>query len=167
MKSIVVAYDVERTIGINGGLPWAGQIPADMHHFKELTNGQSVIMGRRTFESIPEAFRPLPNRQNIVLSLSAQAIEGAQVARSLDEAYELAGENAFVIGGANVYHQALPTVERVFATEILARTLNGDAFFPALPKADWEITDIQDFQADERNKYDYSFITYDRRNPIQ
>jgi len=167
MKSIVVAYDVERTIGINGDLPWAGQIPADMQHFKELTDGQAVIMGRRTFESIPEAFRPLPNRQNIVLSLSAQAIEGAQVARNLDEAYELAGENAFVIGGANVYQQALPTVQRVFATEILARTLNGDAFFPSLPKEDWEITKVQDFQADDRNKYDYSFITYDRRNPIQ
>ena len=167
MKSIVVAYDVDRTIGRNGDLPWAGQLPADMRHFKQLTEGESVIMGRKTYDSLPESYRPLPNRQNIVLSLSAKAIEGVVVARSLEEAYEAGGENPLVIGGADVYRQALPTIDRVFATEIMARTQHGDAFFPALPKEEWETTDVQDFEAEGRNKYDYSFITYIRRNPIQ
>jgi len=167
MKSIVVAYDVNRTIGRQGELPWAGKLPADMRHFKELTDGESVIMGRRTFDSLPENFRPLPNRLNIVLSLSAKAINGALVARSLDEAYELAGENPMVIGGAEIYKQALPTVDRVFATEIMARTVKGDAFFPDLLMSEWCIDEIQDFEADARNKYDYSFITFVRRNLIQ
>ena len=167
MKSIVVAFDAVRTIGRNGDLPWAGRLPADMRHFKELTEDESVIMGRRTFDSLPDAYRPLPHRKNIVLSLSATAIDGAFVARSLDEAYELAGENPIVIGGADIYQQALPTVNRVFATEIMARTVGGDAFFPELPPSEWEITDIQDFEADDKNKYDYSFVTYLRRNPIQ
>jgi dihydrofolate reductase len=167
MKSIVVAYDAMRTIGRNGDLPWAGKLPADMQHFKELTDGTSVIMGRRTFESLPDAYRPLPNRNNIVLSLSAQAIEGATIARNLNEAYGLAGDDAMVIGGAEVYHQALPTVDRVFATEIMARTVRGDAFFPELPVKEWCIDDIQDFEADGKNKYDYSFVTYIRRNLIE
>lgn len=167
MKSIIVAYDVNRTIGLNGSLPWVGQLPADMRHFKELTDGKSVIMGRRTFDSLPEASRPLPHRQNIVLSLSAAAIRGVDVARSLDEAYEIAGENPFVIGGASVYQQALPTVDTVFATEIMARTIGGDAFFPILPIDEWKVGTIQDFEADARNKFAYSFITYHRRNRIQ
>ena len=166
MKSIVVAFDAVRTIGRNGDLPWAGQLPADMRHFKELTEGESVIMGRRTFDSLPDSYRPLPNRKNIVLSLSATAIDGAFVARSLDEAYEIAGENPLVIGGADIYRQALPTVNRVFATEIMARTVGGDAFFPDLPRDEWQVSDVQDFESDAKNKYDYSFVTYLRRNPI-
>jgi len=166
MKSIVVAYDINRTIGREGQLPWMGKLPADLRHFKELTEGESVIMGRRTFDSLPENFRPLPNRQNIVLSLSAQAIYGVQVAHSLDEAYSLAGDDAFVIGGAEIYAQALPTIDRIYATEIEHRTVNGDAFFPVLPQAEWCIDDIQEFDADARNKYNYSFVTYIRRNLI-
>lgn len=80
MKSIVVAYDHERTIGRNNQLPWAGQLPADMRRFKELTEGTSVVMGRKTFESLPESFRPLPRRQNIVVSLSQQAFLGSVAA---------------------------------------------------------------------------------------
>ncbi|MDB5163371.1 MAG: dihydrofolate reductase [Candidatus Saccharibacteria bacterium] len=167
MKSIVVAYDSMRTIGRDGNLPWAGKMPADMQHFKDLTEGTSVIMGRKTYESLPEAYRPLPNRQNIVLSVSAAAIRGAIIARNLEEAYEYAGENAMVIGGAEIYQQALPTVDRVFATEIMHRTVKGDAFFPPLPASEWCMTDIQDFEADTRNKYDYSFVTYIRRNLVE
>lgn len=167
MKSIIVAYGVDRTIGLDGRLPWEGRVPADMQHFKELTDGHPVIMGRRTFDSLPEAYRPLPNRQNIVLSLSATAIRGVEVARSLDEAYAAAEEDPFVIGGADVYRQALPTVDRVYVTEIIARTIGGDAFFPKLPKEEWEISDVKDFQPDARNTLAYSFVTYDRRNPIQ
>ncbi|MDB5180698.1 MAG: dihydrofolate reductase [Candidatus Saccharibacteria bacterium] len=167
MKSIVVAYDAMRTIGRNGDLPWAGKLPADLKHFKELTEGRSVIMGRKTFESLPEAYRPLPNRQNIVMSLSATAIKGAVIARSLEEAYEYAGDDAMVIGGADIYRQALPTVDIIYATEIFTRTVKGDAFFPPLPMSDWCIDSIQDFEADNKNKYDYSFVTFIRRKLIE
>ena len=130
MSSIVVDYDVNRVIGAEGKLPWAGQVPADMLHFKALTEGATVIMGRKTFESLPERFRPLPNRQNIVISLSQKAIEGVQIASSIGDAYSQADYEPFVIGGEQIYNLALPTVDRVFATEIFARAVKGDAFFP-------------------------------------
>ncbi len=165
MKSIVVAYDSERTIGRNGKLPWEGQLPDDMRHFAALTKGYPIIMGRRTYDSLP--YKPLPNRRNIVLSLSSAAIEGAEVVRSLENAYEIAGDDAFVIGGASVYEQALASVDRVYATEILGRSVpRGDAFFPELPKDEWRIDEVRDFDADERNRYAYSFVTYIRRNLI-
>ena len=167
MKSIIVAYDADRTIGRDGELPWAGQLPADMKHFREITSGQSVIMGRKTFDSLPESYRPLPNRHNIVLSMSATAINGVDIARTVDEAYSLAGENAFVIGGAEVYRQTLLSVDKVFATEIMARTVNGDAFFPNLNMTEWEIEESENYAADTKNAFDYSFVTYARRTPTE
>ena len=166
MKSIVVAYDTDRTIGREGELPWAGQLPADMRHFKELTNGKSVIMGRKTFESLPEAFRPLPNRQNIILSLSAKAIAGADVVNSFDEALKVAQHDALVIGGAQVYQQAISIVDTIYATEIDTKSVNGDAFFPQLDMAQWDVADTQTFEANEKNKFNHSFVTFIRRNPI-
>ncbi len=166
MKSIVVAYDHERTIGRDNQLPWAGQLPADMRRFKELTEGTSVVMGRKTFESLPESFRPLPRRQNIVVSLSQQAFVGAAAAHSLEDAFSQADSEIMVIGGAEVYRQALPMVDRVYATEIIVRTEDGDAFFPVLPHDEWGVSERQDFLADERNRFAYSFVTYLRRNPM-
>jgi dihydrofolate reductase len=166
MRSIVVAYDSERTIGRNGELPWAGKLPADMRRFRELTTDQSVIMGRKTYESLPEAYRPLPRRQNIIMSLSVTAIQGAEVVHNFDEAYETAKHEAFIIGGAEIYAQSLPTVDKVFATEILTSTAKGDAFFPELKRDEWITEDALDFPADEKNRYDYSFVTYVRRNPL-
>lgn len=163
MRSIVVAYDVNRVIGSEGALPWAGQLPADMRHFRELTEGKTVIMGRKTFESLPEQFRPLPRRQNIIISLSQTAIEGAQVATSMSDAYAQAENEPIIIGGEQIYRLALPTVDQVFATEIFAKAIKGDAFFPELPADEWRVDTIEEHQADEKNKYDYSFITY-RRN---
>lgn len=165
-KSIIVAYDRLRTIGRGNSLPWAGQLPADLRRFKELTVNKSVIMGRSTFESLPEVFRPLPQRQNIVLSRKALSIEGVTVAHSLDEAYTKAEQPIMVIGGANVYEQALPTVDKVYATEIVATIPDGDAFFPNLPEAEWE-PDLasQEFHiADDKNRYNYMFVTYIRKH---
>lgn len=164
MKTIVVAYDKNHTIGANGDLPWRGQLPADMRHFTDLTTGQSVIMGRRTYESIPERYRPLPDRQNIVLSLSGRAIDGALIAKSLDDAYALAEHEPMVIGGGKIYELALPTVDRVFATEIDTVTSNGDTFFPELNPNVWYKSDPQFHDADAKNKYNYSFVTYLRRH---
>lgn len=167
MKSIVVAYDLDHTIGRNNDLPWAGQIPADMRRFKELTEGTSVIMGRKTFESLPESFRPLPRRQNIVVSLTKQAFKGAVAAASLDEAFSKANHEIMVIGGAQIYEQALPLVDRVYATEITTHTEGGDAFFPYISEKDWEVEAFEPHLADEKNKFGYNFLTYLRREPIE
>lgn len=164
MKTIVVAYDKNRAIGANGELPWRGKLPADIHHFTEITTGQTVIMGRRTYESLPDSYRPLPNRQNIVLSLSGKAIEGLTVARSLDEAYELAEREPMVIGGGQIYELALPTVDRVLATEIDTVSPNADTYFPELNPYDWDRSDIAMHDATPANKYNYSFVTYLRRH---
>lgn len=166
MKSIVVAYDNERTIGRNNQLPWAGQLPADMRRFKELTEKTSVIMGRHTFDSLPEAFRPLPYRQNIVVSLSRRAFAGALAATSLGDAFSQADSEVMVIGGADIYRQALPLVDRVYATEIDTHTEDGDTFFPEVSNDEWYVSEQQDFLADEHNRFAYSFVTYLRRNPI-
>lgn len=169
MKSIVVAYGAhDMAIGRENGLPWAGQLPADMAHFKRLTEGQTVIMGRKTFESIPEAYRPLRNRQNIVLSLSDVAYNGVQIARSLDEAYSLAEAEPMVIGGAAVYDQALATVDRVYATEIDTTVPDADAFFPSFPTSEWQVDGEPDIRPpDERNHFGHTFVTYLRNSPIE
>ncbi len=162
---MIVAYDNERTIGANGLLPWEGQLPADMKHFKETTSGSSVIMGRKTFESLPEQHRPLRNRQNIILTLSGQAIEGVLTATSLGDAFSQAdNREVFVIGGAQVYEQALPYVDRLFTTEIDTIVDDGDAKFPAINSDEWYMAYQKEHQPDEHNAFGYSFITYLRRN---
>jgi dihydrofolate reductase len=168
-KSIIVAYDRNRVIGRNNALPWTGQLPADMERFTRETMGKSVIMGRSTFESIPAAFRPLRGRQNIVLSRKALSIEGVLVTHSLEDAYQQAEAPIMVIGGASIYEQALPTVDTVYATEIFAKTPNGDSFFPELPSNEWSVDlGSQEFHlADERNKYNYTFVTFIRKYPTQ
>lgn len=164
MNSIIVAYDTERTIGSNGALPWQGKMPADMRHFKEITAGTSVIMGRKTFESLPEKQRPLPNRQNIIVSLSLRAIQGAVVAHSLEEAFLVADSEPIVIGGEQIYAQTLSRVQRIYATEIDTVSLNGDAFFPALPDDEWRVAAEDAHPADLKNHYAYRFVTYLRKS---
>ncbi|RYX78898.1 dihydrofolate reductase [bacterium] len=156
MKRIIVAYDQNRTIGKNGQLPWQGELPADMRHFRTVTAGHTVIMGRKTFDSIGKA---LPKRHNIVVSRSDMHIDEALVASSLEQAYSYAiDDDIYVLGGGQVYAQALDDMDEVLATEIHA-SFEGDAHFPALGD-DWVETMRQDFFADDDNKYDYSFVTY-------
>lgn len=142
-------------------MPWEGQLPADMRHFRELTLGRSVIMGRKTLESIG---RPLPKRQNIVVSrMGFQAMEGIVVASSLEEAYSLANEDIFVIGGGAVYQASLADMDTAYTTEIDVG-LKGDTYFPALDPASWQETQRQAHSADEVNAFDYSFVTYSKKS---
>lgn len=165
---MIVAYDNERTIGANGLLPWEGQLPADMQHFKEVTSGTSVIMGRTTFESLPEAHRPLRNRQNIVMTLSGRAIEGAVTATSIGDAFSQAdNREVVVIGGAQIYEQALPFVNRLFVTEIDTVVENGDTTFPQINDDEWFIVRRNKHERDEKNAFDHTFITYLRRSLTQ
>jgi len=166
MKNIVVAFDREHAIGRDNTLPWAGKLPADMRRFRELTTGDTVIMGRKTFESLPPSYRPLPDRQNIVLSLGEVAGTGFQVARSLAEAYALAEhDEVHVIGGSQIYELALPTADCVYATEIDTVIEDADAYLRGFNNDEWTETLRADYPIDDRNAYGYSFITYLRNHP--
>jgi dihydrofolate reductase len=165
MKNIVVAYDKGHAIGKNGELPWEGPLRADMAHFRDITMGDSVIMGRKTFESLPENYRPLPGRQNIILSLGEVAGTGFQVARSLDEAYALAEhEEIHVIGGGQIYDAAIDTVDRIYATEVNTVIQGADTYFPFLLSNEWTQTEHRSYPADEKNAYHYAFMTYLRNH---
>jgi len=158
--ALVVAYaGRDRVIGRDGGLPW--RLPSDMKHFVELTTGGTVVMGRRTWESIPERFRPLANRRNIVLSRSLGSLPDAvEVYESLESGLAAAGTDAFVIGGGSTYEETLPLADRVYATEI-AGEVEGDTFFPALDPADWVVTSASEPVSE--NGHEFTIKTYDRR----
>lgn len=160
MKSIIVAYDNNRGIGAAGDLLWVRELPADLARFKELTTGHPIIMGRKTFESIG---RPLPNRRNIVISHSDIDAEGIESTHSLEEAYHLVGdEDVYVIGGGQIYAQALPDVDRILATEV-NETFAAEIFFPSLDSDIWHEVSRERHTSDEYNKYNYDFVTYARR----
>jgi dihydrofolate reductase len=156
--AIVVAHAANRVIGRDGELPW--RLPADLRRFRELTLGGAVVMGRRTFESLPDPFRPLPERRNLVLSGDrSYRPQGADVFSSLDAALDACERDCFVIGGEVTYRQALPRCERLYATEIDAE-LDGDAFFPEIDAAQWRC--VQDGERLVENDLGYTFRTYER-----
>ncbi len=160
---MVVAYDRERAIGKSGGLLWErGEMHGDITHFKELTTGSAVIMGRKTLDSIGFA---LPNRQNIVITRGNNIeIPGIQTAHSLDEAYSMAGgvDESFIMGGGEIYNQVINNVEKIYATEVDAVIQGADTFFPKLDNS-WQKTGEQQFSIDNDNIYPYSFVTYEKR----
>jgi dihydrofolate reductase len=160
--TIIVAIDAARGIGIDNTLPW--RLPQDLAHFKRLTSGHAIIMGRNTFDSIG---RPLPNRRNIVLTRDpAWAHAGVERASSLADAIALAGDApAFVIGGAEVYAQALPLVSRLIVTEI-DKNFPCDSFFPPINAVEWEQTAREEYYSLE-NEFGYAFVYYLRRQLAQ
>lgn len=158
MIAIVVAHSANRVIGREGGLPW--RLPSDLRRFRELTSGHTVLMGRRTYESLPDAFRPLPDRRNLVLSGDpGYRAEGAEVFASLRDALAACEGDCFVIGGEVTYRDALPLCERLYATEIEGE-IEGDAFFPDLDPAEWSL--IEDGGALVENDLGFAFRTYER-----
>jgi dihydrofolate reductase len=165
MKSVhaIVAVATDWAIGRQGDL--LCHLPADMKHFKEVTMGHSIIMGRKTFESFPR--RPLPGRQNIVITRNANwQYPGVTVVHSLDEAIASAETDiVFIIGGAQVYEQALPRVDVLHLTLIHARWASADAFFPALNMDQWQEVSREHHESDHRNAYEFDFITLKRREP--
>ncbi|MDO6565200.1 type 3 dihydrofolate reductase [Amphritea sp. 1_MG-2023] len=163
--AIIVAQAENRVIGINNNLPW--HLPEDLRYFKQVTMAKPIIMGRKTFESIG---RPLPGRTNIVISRDATfQPENVKVVNSLEAAKALAesictingGDEAMVIGGAQIYEQALPLCDRLYLTQVHAE-VDGDAYFPAFNPGDWAEIGREDFSAAEHNPYDYSFIVLKR-----
>jgi dihydrofolate reductase len=160
--TLAVAVAANGVIGAGNRLPW--HLPADLRHFKAVTMGKPIVMGRRTWESIG---RPLPGRRNVVVTRqTGYTANGAEVVHSLAEAIALcadAGE-LVVIGGAELYAQALPIAQRIELTRIHAE-FEGDTFFPALDGAVWQEVAVEHHQADAKNPHAYSFVTLDRKTP--
>ena len=157
MKRLVVAYDLERGIGIHGDLPWGRDLLADLRHFRALTLGRTVIMGRTTFESVGV----LPDRENIVVTHRPFDDTNAIAVDSLQAAYERAEHEPVVIGGASIYEQALQDVDLIHVTEVHAHFPEVDTFFPELDNS-WREIERDAHYVDERNKYDFDFVTYER-----
>lgn len=159
--SIIVAVSQNRGIGFeNKLLYW---LPNDLKRFKALTTGHTIIMGRKTFESLPKG--ALPNRRNIVLSRQANAsFSEAECFPSLQSALEhcAAEEEVFIIGGASVYAEALPLAGRLYITQVEDASQKADAYFPEISGDEWKETDREPHPADEKHLYPYSFINYER-----
>lgn len=160
MRYIIVAYDRNRAIGANNTLPWAGRMKTDMRRVKELTTGNAIIMGRKTFESIG---RPLPNRQNIVVSTTGVDVPGIISVSTLDDAYDAveAGRHAYIFGGGRLYESAIDTVDEIIATEIDTVVEGADAFFPPLGN-NWQEASREHFDADDDNAYPFDFVLYSK-----
>ena len=159
--SIIVAMARNRTIGINNTLPW--RIPDDLRRFKALTMGHHLIMGRKTFDSIG---KPLPGRTTVVVTRNQELkIAGCHIAHSLEQAIAACAgdEEIFVVGGAELYAQALPWVDALYITEI-QQDVEGDAHFPEFDNAAWQEIARDPHSQTEPQALAYHFVTYQRKN---
>ena len=162
MISIIVAIAENYAIGKKGDL--LCHMPADLKHFKEITSGKTVLMGERTFFSLPK--HPLPNRRNIVLTdVKGKTFDDAEAVYSIDElvAQVPANEEAFVIGGGMVYRQMMPLADKLYITHIHNSWEDADTFFPEIDPAVWRQTEAEEHPADDNNPYPFTFAEYVRR----
>lgn len=162
MLSLIVAAGEHNEIGKDGKMPW--HLPADLRHFKTVTLGKPVIMGRRTYESIG---KPLPQRRNIVVTRDKSwNADGCEVAHSLPEALVMAaGEpEIMLIGGGQLYREALPRTQRIHLTRVHG-VFDADTFFPELDMSQWREVARESHPADERNGYACSFLVLERKLP--
>lgn len=153
--SLISALANNRVIGYRNQLPW--HLPADLRHFKALTLGKPILMGRRTYESIG---KPLPERRNVVISRQQDFMApGCDCVNSVEEALKLTSdaEEVMVIGGANLYQQTLPLADYLYLT-LIHHDFHGDTFFPEWKSEEWQEIQRSDFPADLKNPYPYSFI---------
>lgn len=164
MTTIVVAMGKNREIGVDNKLLW--HLPKDLKHFKEITSGHPIVMGRKTYESIG---KPLPNRTNIVVSRKKDWFEeGILIVGSLKEALKFAkkiDENVFIIGGGNIYEQTIDLVDKLEVTLVDAE-LNADTFFPKIDEKIWRKTDEICHEKDEKNNYNFCFQTFERKSEV-
>lgn len=164
--SLIAAASKNSVIGVDGKLPWS--LPDDLRHFRDLTRNHTVIMGRKTFESIG---RPLSHRKNIVITRQKNfKAQGCDIVSSLDEAIDevvnsqqstVNGHELFIIGGADIYRQAIDRADRIYLTRVHA-TIDGDAFFPEIDLKKWKEISREEHAKDERHAHAFAFITYDR-----
>ena len=160
--SIIAAIAENNAIGKNNKLLW--RLPADMRRFKDLTTGHAVIMGRKTFESLPKG--PLPNRKNVVLTTLPEAgVVNCFACESMGAALDICEkeDEIFILGGALVYRQALRIADRMYITRVLGEFKDADTFFPVVNWDTWEEVERQEFPADAKHAYPYTFLTYVRK----
>jgi len=160
MLSMIVAASENNVIGKNNQLLW--HLPDDLKHFKRTTKGHHVIAGRKTFES---QGRPLPNRTNIIITRNRDLqIDGCEIAHSLDEAIGMVKDDdePFIIGGEDIYKQALSKVDRIYLTRVHA-TFEGDTYFPEIDENEWEVLSSEYHGTDEKHKYPFTVYTLERR----
>jgi dihydrofolate reductase len=153
--SIVVAISENHVIGKDNKLLW--HIPNDLKHFKEITTGHTIIMGRKTYDSVG---KPLPKRRNIIITRQPITIEGCEVVSSIESALALCAghDEVFIVGGAEIYKQSLNLTDRIYLT-IIHKEFEGDSFFPEISKVEWIEVSREDYQPDAKNPIAYSFIT--------
>ena len=153
LLSIVVAVAKDGAIGKGNDLLW--HLPGDLKRFKALTTGHTILMGRKTFESLPNG--PLPQRRNVVISRSLQSSDGVEVFSESDD-------EVFVIGGGEIYRQILERAQRIYLTEVDATFPDAEVFFPKLDRREWEEVDRTTFPRDERNEYETVLVVLQRRD---
>ena len=164
MISIIVAVSEDWGIGKDNELLW--HISEDLKRFKKLTYGNTVIMGKKTWESLPR--KPLPGRKNIVLTDNPQeSIENSVTAYSIDDALNKCGpdEEIFIIGGGSIYRQFMPIADRLFIT-LVHKKAPADIYFPEIDLSIWEVTEKEEFKTDDNNSIPYTYTIYERGNRI-
>ena len=162
--SLIAALSENRVIGKNNDLPW--RLPDDMKYFMETTSGHYVIMGRKNYQSLPEKFRPLPNRTNIVITRSSDfSAPGCQVVHTLVDALEIARQanqkEIFIIGGAEIYALSLPHAHRLYLTEIKAEVA-GDTYFPNVNLTEWKELSRSQHSTDNKHPFAFDFVIYEK-----
>lgn len=159
MISLIAAIGKNNELGKEQKLLWA--MPADMKHFRETTSGHPIVMGRKTFESIGRA---LPNRRNVVITRDINyKADGIEIAHSLEEAlklFENSNEEVFIIGGGELYKQAIEKADKLYITRVDCETPDADTYFPEIDLNIWQETSKEDHASDEKNPFPYSFVEY-------
>lgn len=152
--------DRNNAIGYNNGLPWGNSLKDDLAHFKQTTKDGTVIMGRKTFESMGS--RPLPQRENIVVSRTPTGVKGVLSALSLQAAYALARYPTFVIGGGQIYEAAINDMDRLVITHVDGEFPDATVYFPAIDDKNWHEVSRKHHDVDERNAYAFDIVTYEK-----
>lgn len=158
MISIIVATSKNRVIGNNNSLIW--KLPADLKRFKQITTGNTIVMGRKTYESIG---KPLPNRRNIIITRDTNyLVDNCEIVNSIEEALMLCNNDCFIIGGGEIYKQSIDIADKIYLT-LVQEDFEGDTYFPEIGK-EWTKVIREDFEPDEKNAHKYSFINYEKYN---
>jgi dihydrofolate reductase len=163
--SAIAALSRNRVIGRDNDLPW--KLPDDMRFFMETTKGHHVIMGRKNYDSLKGKFKPLPDRTNIIITRQKNLqAPGCIILNDIEAAVDVARKNSetecFIIGGSEIYKLAMPLTTRLYLTEIDAE-IDGDTFFPSIDKSRWQEVSRTHHNADERHKYAFDFVRYDKK----
>jgi dihydrofolate reductase len=164
--SMVVAAAENNAIGKNKGLLW--HLPKDLEFFKKVTYGHHVLMGRKSYESIPEQFRPLKGRVNIIVTRQQEfTAEGCKIVSNAEEGIQFAKDNGedelMILGGGEIYKQLLNKTNKVYLTRVYHSFPDADTFFPELNENDWKVICAEKHSADDRHKYDFEFIELERK----